>query len=139
MSPPTCARDTVLVTLSAIALAMSLWMNARAFLSAVRGFTEPSLDAYSRCISILGVTIVNLIMVGYVEGDFPHSFISLSKLAYNSRMVIEDPTHYSPNATDSLEWYSLFPSGGGYVRLGPEQRPFWISMYHQVRLTMMVA
>jgi hypothetical protein len=45
-------------------------------------------------------------------------------------MVVEDSVHYAPNATD--EWHSQFPSGGGFVRLGPKYRLFGVSMFHQL-------
>lgn len=47
-------------------------------------------------------------------------------------MTVEDTEHYSLNATDNEEWWTVFPKGGGYVRLGRDQRPFSVSMYRQV-------
>ena len=39
--------------------------------------------------------------------------------------------HYQPNV--SAEWASLFPAGsGGFVRLGPHNRLFGVSMFHQL-------
>lgn len=73
-----------------------------------------------------------------MESDFPHSLIPLSRHPYNSRMVIEDTEHYAPNVTDEEEWWTLFPKGSGYVRLGPEKRPFSVSMYRQVSSSLSV-
>ena len=67
---------------------------------------------------------------GYREFDFPPSIIPLSQHPYNARLTIEDSVYYEPNAT--AEWSTLFPPGGGFVRLGPEHRLFGVSMFHQL-------
>ncbi|KIM90102.1 hypothetical protein PILCRDRAFT_811816 [Piloderma croceum F 1598] len=66
----------------------------------------------------------------YQEFDFPPSIIPLSEHPYNAHLTVEDSIYYAPNAT--AEWHSLFPSGGGFVRLGPEYRLFGVSMFHQL-------
>ncbi|KAJ7781728.1 hypothetical protein DFH07DRAFT_900915 [Mycena maculata] len=66
----------------------------------------------------------------YLEFDFPPSLIPLSQHPYNAELVIEDSVYYAPNETD--EWHSQFPSGGGFVRLGPNYRLFGVSMFHQL-------
>ena len=49
----------------------------------------------------------------------------------DAALVIEDTVHYEPNA--SAEWHSIFPRGsGGFVRLGPRNRLFGVSMFHQL-------
>jgi hypothetical protein len=68
--------------------------------------------------------------IGYQEFDFPPSIIPLSEHPYNARLTVEDSVYYEPNAT--AEWHTLFPSGGGFVRLGPEYRLFGVSMFHQL-------
>lgn len=65
-----------------------------------------------------------------MEFDFPQSLIPLSEHPYNARLTIEDTVHYQYNDTE--EWQSIFPPGGGFVRLGPEHRMFGISMFHQL-------
>lgn len=49
-------------------------------------------------------------------------------------MVPEDTTHYQIYEGDgALEWGSLFPPGGGKVQLGPRNRTFEITMFHELR------
>lgn len=49
----------------------------------------------------------------------------------DSLLIVEDTVHYQANA--SAEWASLFPAGsGGFVRLGPQNRLFGVSMFHQL-------
>jgi hypothetical protein len=54
----------------------------------------------------------------------------LSEHPYNAHLTVEDTVYYAPNAT--AEWHTLFPSGDGFVRLGPEYRLFGVSMFHQL-------
>ncbi|EPQ55046.1 hypothetical protein GLOTRDRAFT_41860, partial [Gloeophyllum trabeum ATCC 11539] len=63
--------------------------------------------------------------------DFPESF-PIGALPQAS-IFVANTVHYQINTTDAPdEWASLFPRGGGYVHLGEEQRPFLLSMYHQL-------
>jgi len=78
----------------------------------------------------LGIDWKSSRQYSYQEFDFPPSIIPLSEHPYNSHLTIEDTIHYAPNAT--AEWHTLFPSGGGFVRLGPEYRLFGVSMFHQL-------
>ncbi|TFK51119.1 hypothetical protein OE88DRAFT_1748820, partial [Heliocybe sulcata] len=67
----------------------------------------------------------------YLDDDFPETF-EIGPLPQAS-IFVENTVHYQINATDATsEWRSLFPTGGGYVRLGPQRRPFLLSMYHQL-------
>jgi len=62
-----------------------------------------------------GICLLN--PTGYQEFDFPPSIIPLSEHPYNAHLTVEDSVYYAPNAT--AEWHTLFPSGDGFVRLGP--------------------
>ncbi len=67
----------------------------------------------------------------FLEADYPPSLVPLSKHPRDAALVIEDTVHYHPNA--SAEWHSLFPAGtGGFVKLGPQNRLFGVSMFHQL-------
>ena len=45
----------------------------------------------------------------------------------------ENTIHYQIFTEDaSREWESIFPPGGGFVFLGPEQRPFGLALFHQM-------
>jgi len=47
---------------------------------------------------------------------------------------IEDSVHFRLNDSFADEdWESLLPSGGLHVYLGPDRRPFTVSMFHQLR------
>jgi hypothetical protein len=72
-------------------------------------------------------------LAGYVDNDYPASLIPLSSLPFDSSMIVEDTYHYSSSSKDDVERENLFPDGGGIVRLGPDHRPFEITMYHQVQ------
>lgn len=55
---------------------------------------------------------------------------------------VDDSVHYTIHAPDGgtsddianveAEWSSLFPSGHGFIRLGPLGREFTVSMFHQL-------
>lgn len=48
-------------------------------------------------------------------------------------MLAQESAHFDINSPASAEeWNSLTPPGAGYVHLGPENRPFTISMFHQL-------
>ncbi|EMD38011.1 hypothetical protein CERSUDRAFT_48325, partial [Gelatoporia subvermispora B] len=46
-------------------------------------------------------------------------------------LVMEDTVHYG--LKDDDEWASQYPSNGGFVRLGPDNRVFSVSMFTQLR------
>ncbi|EIN03773.1 hypothetical protein PUNSTDRAFT_109187 [Punctularia strigosozonata HHB-11173 SS5] len=46
-----------------------------------------------------------------------------------ARMLTEETVHYQLDA--DAEWASIFPLGGGFVRLGPHKRAFGLSIFHQ--------
>ncbi|KZV96421.1 hypothetical protein EXIGLDRAFT_643201 [Exidia glandulosa HHB12029] len=68
----------------------------------------------------------------YREYDFPPTILPLSQHPYNSRMIIDNTVHYAPGDEGRRDWASLFPSSLGFVRLGPDNRTFGISMFHQL-------
>lgn len=48
-------------------------------------------------------------------------------------MTPDDTVHYSINReAGKAEWSRVFPKGGGFLRLGPKNRYFGLSMYHQM-------
>ena len=49
-------------------------------------------------------------------------------------MIPEDTVHYPINGGDALrQWETQFPTvGEGWVCLGPEHRPFALTMYHEL-------
>ncbi|EPQ56286.1 hypothetical protein GLOTRDRAFT_138062 [Gloeophyllum trabeum ATCC 11539] len=67
----------------------------------------------------------------YAADDFPESY-PIGPLP-EAQLIIEDTVHYQINTEDADEhWASMFPSGGGFVHLGPHYRAFGISMFHQL-------
>ncbi|OCH88793.1 hypothetical protein OBBRIDRAFT_706540, partial [Obba rivulosa] len=44
----------------------------------------------------------------------------------------EETVHYRVYSNGGAQdWESIFPPGGGFIYLGPQDRPFGLSMYHQ--------
>ncbi|KAH7884157.1 hypothetical protein F5I97DRAFT_1663037 [Phlebopus sp. FC_14] len=68
----------------------------------------------------------------YVGDDFPQTFSvpGLEKV----HLYTEDTAHYGVNGTlADLEWSLLIPEGDqGFIRLGPQSRPFVVSMLHSL-------
>ncbi|EIN03771.1 hypothetical protein PUNSTDRAFT_93785, partial [Punctularia strigosozonata HHB-11173 SS5] len=68
----------------------------------------------------------------FVGDDFPRH-LPLEQPLGPAVLTVEDTVHYKLSGKDSnAEWASLYPPGGGFVHLGPLDRPFAISMYHQM-------
>ncbi|EED80954.1 predicted protein [Postia placenta Mad-698-R] len=45
----------------------------------------------------------------------------------------ENTVHYRIYTADAAaEWESIFPAGGGFLRLGESQRPLGLAMFHQL-------
>ncbi|KAL5480771.1 hypothetical protein ACEPAI_9711 [Sanghuangporus weigelae] len=63
--------------------------------------------------------------------DFPPVYpLALENVA----IMPEDTTHYQIYAADgSREWETQFPSDGGYVELGPQNRTFQLTVFHELR------
>ncbi|KAI0833600.1 hypothetical protein BC628DRAFT_1335283 [Trametes gibbosa] len=53
--------------------------------------------------------------------------------------VLEESVHYLPlGSASDAEWLSLAQPGFGYVRLGPDNRTFVVSMYHEMHCLCMM-
>ncbi|RPD61389.1 hypothetical protein L227DRAFT_471958, partial [Lentinus tigrinus ALCF2SS1-6] len=66
----------------------------------------------------------------FVEDDHP-AYYPLD--APEVLLTPEDTVHYQVSSPEADgEWAALFPPGGGFMRLGPEGRPFVLTLYHQL-------
>jgi len=66
----------------------------------------------------------------YTFDDYPQYYPI--DLPYVS-LTPEDSLHYVMTTPEGLaEWDTIFPRGGGFVSIGPDQRVFGFSMYHQM-------
>lgn len=68
---------------------------------------------------------------GWVGDDYPAYYPMEIRDAI---MFPEDTVHYPINGDDALQqWETQFPTvGKGWVCLGPERRPFALTMYHEL-------
>ena len=68
---------------------------------------------------------------GWVGDDYPAYYPMEVR---DVIMFPEDTVHYPINGEDALQqWETQFPTiGEGWVCLGPERRPFALTMYHQL-------
>ncbi|KAH6912438.1 hypothetical protein BKA70DRAFT_1422000 [Coprinopsis sp. MPI-PUGE-AT-0042] len=49
-------------------------------------------------------------------------------------MDVQNSVNYQLNGSAAdVQWKALMPSGDGIVRLGPDQKPFMLSTFHQLR------
>lgn len=49
-------------------------------------------------------------------------------------MAYEDTVHYSiETPVGELEWNATLPTGGAVIHLGPQRRPYTVSLFHQLR------
>jgi Mycotoxin biosynthesis protein UstYa len=72
-----------------------------------------------------------LIQLSAFEGDdYPAYYpIDLPPVS----LTPENTLHYQIYTTDAAaEWASVFPSGGGFLHLGPDGRPFGLALFHQM-------
>ena len=68
--------------------------------------------------------------LGFINDDFP-SQLSVPGVDDNVVLVHEDTRHYQLNGDEAdEEWDRLLPSEVRLVRLGPNYRPFAVSMLH---------
>ena len=52
----------------------------------------------------------------------------------DARLFHEDSVHYALDTpTGKAAWKATLPRGGAVVHLGPDARPFTVSMFHQLR------
>ncbi|EMD38089.1 hypothetical protein CERSUDRAFT_48368, partial [Gelatoporia subvermispora B] len=65
----------------------------------------------------------------YKEDDFP----AYCPVEFDNVILVpEETVHYFVHSKEGAqEWGSIFPPGGGFVHLGPDNTPFGFSMYHQ--------
>ena len=70
----------------------------------------------------------------FVGNDYPRSWdIGGERKATRVLMSSEESIHYQLDTDQAdLEWQALVPANGT-IYLGPERRPFTISMFHQLR------
>ena len=67
----------------------------------------------------------------YHGSDFPVNWL-LPPLA-DARLFHEDSVHYALDTpTGKAAWKATLPRGGAVVHLGPDARPFTVSMFHQL-------
>jgi hypothetical protein len=71
------------------------------------------------------------ILLAYHGVDFPWSWnIDPSEKVH---MLLDDSVHYDLGSPRGIaEWKSLFPPHDGAIRLGPDARPFGLSMFHEL-------
>lgn len=63
----------------------------------------------------------------FIDNDFPNELpLRLDHIT----VAFNDTTSYGLH--DVQQWQTVFPRGGGWVNLGPETRPFSVSMFHQL-------
>lgn len=67
--------------------------------------------------------------LAYEGDDYPAYYpLELDRVI----LIPEETVHYRIYADNSTEeWESVIPPGGGFVNLGPQGRPFGLSIYHQ--------
>ena len=70
-------------------------------------------------------------VTGWIGDDYPAYYPMEVRDAI---MFPEDTVHYPINGDDALEqWKTQFPTlGEGWVCLGPQRRPFALTMYHEL-------
>lgn len=74
----------------------------------------------------------------YKGHDYPE-LLPLPHEPQRISLLMEETVHYTPlgSATDA-EWLSLSTPGFGYVRLGPENRTFVVTMFHELHCLRML-
>ncbi|KAH9847671.1 hypothetical protein C2E23DRAFT_871660 [Lenzites betulinus] len=74
----------------------------------------------------------------YKAHDRPELFSPLQGVD-TVHQVFEETVHYLPlGAASDAEWLSLAEPGYGYVRLGPDNRTFVVSAYHELHCMRMI-
>ncbi len=75
-----------------------------------------------------------LFTAAYLGHDYPQEWNVPGLADSKVNVYVGNSEHYALNTElGVLEWDRLLPPGGGMVHLGPNQRPFSISMFHQLR------
>lgn len=71
-------------------------------------------------------------LTGYRGDDYPRTW-PLPPLR-TAHLSHEDSLHYALDTELGIaEWNATLPKGGAVLRLGPDHRPFTLSMFHQLR------
>ncbi|KAH9945106.1 uncharacterized protein BXZ73DRAFT_73310 [Epithele typhae] len=129
LSPRTKAMGLLVVSLFNL---LYIWRHVSNLVSTpnVSHCSYPTLAA---CIAPLS----HMTATAWIRGDFPQ-FLPLP----NEPKVFvpfEDTVHYLPIGNDSeMAWRSASSAGYGYVRLGPEDRVFVTSMFHELHCLRML-
>jgi hypothetical protein len=67
----------------------------------------------------------------YKGHDFPDT-LPVSSLGRALMTVEESPTYPLQGVESDAEWFSMTSAGYGYVHLGPNNRIFAVTMFHEV-------
>lgn len=98
----------------------------------LNGPTEKHPRLYSKLFSITAQRNNAYLRTGYRNDDFP-STLDVPGLENKVLLVPERTTHYQLNGTDAdEEWEQLLPASARLARLGPNYRPFAVSMLHSL-------
>jgi len=86
--------------------------------------------------------ILTSILTAYIDNDYPDTLQIPHPGLPRVALRVEDSEHYSIRAPEGsapedlaqieAEWTSIFPSGKGFIHIGPHGREFTISMFHQL-------
>ncbi|KAI1794463.1 hypothetical protein LXA43DRAFT_142224 [Ganoderma leucocontextum] len=107
---------------AAVIATSALWLNLRVY-HAIRASVAITRDSF--------VQEWHEQDFSYLEDDRPLTFLPPSRHPRNVALVTEETYHYWPNTPQ--DWESMTPAGSkGFVRLGPQNRLFGVSMYHQL-------
>ena len=109
-------------------VALAIWSSV--LLISNTSSSRSEIREYSEC-PIFQKKSMNSLSSGWIGDDFPPVY----PLALENVVLIpEDTTHYQIYATDgSQEWETQLPSDGGYVRLGPHNRTFQLTVFHELQ------
>jgi hypothetical protein len=83
---------------------------------------------YCECLSCPPKVFLFPCTIAYIGNDVP---AELPGHFQSASLIVHSSDVY--NLTADVEWASLVPKGGGWVRLGPNGREFAVSQYHQYR------
>ncbi|KAG2114534.1 hypothetical protein DEU56DRAFT_188764 [Suillus clintonianus] len=65
----------------------------------------------------------------FMGDDFPESFVDVGKV----KLVVEESVRFALDRPEAnTEWLSTSPPGTGHVALGPDNRAFFVAMFHQL-------
>lgn len=97
------------------------------------GFSRKSYsshESYSESSVVFCIRLFNMITIAFVGDDFPP--VLPNAQVGEVAMMIEESVRYALTDPESIaEWHSAFPDLRGSLRLGPDDREFFVSMYHE--------